>query len=74
MTLIGGLLRAIIYQESHFNPMAESYTGVRGLMQLTMDTAEDVGVMDRVDPLESISGGGAVPGGTLQALQRNSAN
>jgi membrane-bound lytic murein transglycosylase F len=51
------LIAAIIYQESHFNPMAESYTGVRGLMQLTMDTAEDVGVMDRVDPLESISGG-----------------
>lgn len=51
------LVAAIIYQESHFNPLAESYTGVRGLMQLTLDTAEDVGIQDRLDPYKSISGG-----------------
>jgi membrane-bound lytic murein transglycosylase F len=51
------LMAAVIYQESHFNPRAVSYTGVRGLMQLTLDTASDVGVANRLDPEESIVGG-----------------
>jgi membrane-bound lytic murein transglycosylase F len=33
------LIAAVIYQESHFDPHATSYTGVRGLMQVTQDTA-----------------------------------
>ncbi|GAA5316693.1 MAG: membrane-bound lytic murein transglycosylase MltF [Candidatus Pelagadaptatus aseana] len=51
------LLAAISYQESHWNPKARSYTGVRGLMMLTKVTAKEVGVTDRVDPQQSIEGG-----------------
>jgi membrane-bound lytic murein transglycosylase F len=51
------LIAALIYQESHFDPEAISYTGVRGLMQLTLETANDLGVENRNDPIESIGGG-----------------
>ncbi len=50
-------IAALIYQESHFNPNAKSHTGVKGLMQLTLDTAERMGVKNRLDPIESIKGG-----------------
>ncbi len=51
------LIAAMIYQESHFNPKAKSYTGVRGLMQVTLDTAKEVGIESRLDPEQSILGG-----------------
>lgn len=51
------LLASISYQESHWNPNARSFTGVRGLMMLTQQTADHLGVKDRVDPKESIMGG-----------------
>ncbi|GKW14082.1 membrane-bound lytic murein transglycosylase F [Pectobacterium carotovorum subsp. carotovorum] len=51
------LLAAISYQESHWNPLATSPTGVRGLMMLTRNTAESLNVTDRVDPEQSIRGG-----------------
>jgi membrane-bound lytic murein transglycosylase F len=51
------LIAAMVYQESHFNPRARSFTGVRGIMQLTLDTAKDVGIENRLDPEQSISGG-----------------
>lgn len=51
------LLAAIGYQESHWNPRARSPTGVRGLMMLTLPTAEVVGVTNRLDPVQSIHGG-----------------
>src|SRR6185312_14874040 len=44
------LLAAIAYQESQWDPDATSETGVRGLMQLTEDTARALGVADRLDP------------------------
>ena len=44
------LLAAIAYQESQWDPLATSETGVRGLMQLTADTARGLGVIDRLDP------------------------
>lgn len=51
------LLASIAYQESHWDEGAESYTGVKGLMQLTEETAQYVGVTDRTDPWQSIWGG-----------------
>lgn len=50
------LLSAVIFQESRFNPKARSYTGVRGIMQLTLSTADMLGV-DRMDPEDAIMGG-----------------
>jgi len=51
------LLASISYQESHWNPKAKSHTGVRGLMMLTRKTAKLLGVKNRQDPKQSISGG-----------------
>jgi len=53
------LLAAVGYQESHWDTTARSPTGVRGVMMLTLATAEDLGVENRLDPEESIMGGGA---------------
>jgi membrane-bound lytic murein transglycosylase F len=50
-------LAAVSYQESHWDPEATSYTGVRGMMMLTVDTANRLGVEDRLDPKQSILGG-----------------
>jgi membrane-bound lytic murein transglycosylase F len=50
-------LAAMSYQESHWNPEATSPTGVRGLMVLTQDTADAVGVRDRTNPRQSVLGG-----------------
>ncbi|QOY52436.1 membrane-bound lytic murein transglycosylase MltF [Candidatus Sulfurimonas baltica] len=51
------VLAAQSYQESHWNPNAKSFTGVRGLMMLTLSTAKQLGVKNRLDPKESIVGG-----------------
>lgn len=51
------LLAAQGYQESHWNERARSPTGVRGIMMLTLNTAEAMGVEDRLDPKQSIFGG-----------------
>ena len=51
------LLAAISYQESHWNPKAKSFTGVRGLMMLTRHTAKLLNVKNRLDPKQSIVGG-----------------
>ncbi len=51
------LVAAVIYQESHFNPNARSFTNVRGLMQVTSATAEEMGISNRLNPRESIEAG-----------------
>ncbi len=51
------LLAAIGYQESQWNALATSPTGVRGLMMLTGDTADRMGVTNRLDARQSILGG-----------------
>ncbi len=61
-------LAATAYQESHWNPNARSPTGVRGLMMLTLPTAKQVGVENRLDPEESIRGGAKYLNGILQRL------
>jgi membrane-bound lytic murein transglycosylase F len=48
------LLAAIAYQESQWDPDATSETGVRGLMQLTEDTARRLGLDDRLDARLSV--------------------
>jgi membrane-bound lytic murein transglycosylase F len=48
------LLAAVAYQESQWDPLATSETGVRGLMQLTEETARHLGVGDRLDPRQSV--------------------
>ncbi len=50
------MLAAIAYQESHWSNSARSPTGVRGIMQLTTETAKSLGVNDRMDMDESIDG------------------
>ncbi len=51
------LIAAISYQESHWDKDAVSPTGVRGLMMLTQAAAKDLGIEDRLDPVQSILGG-----------------
>ncbi|MCL5059305.1 MAG: membrane-bound lytic murein transglycosylase MltF [Candidatus Thermoplasmatota archaeon] len=51
------LLAAIGYQESQWNAFATSPTGVRGLMMLTGQTADRMGVADRLNARQSILGG-----------------
>ena len=51
------LLAAIAYQESQWDAHAVSPTGVRGIMMLTEDTADHLGVKNRLDARESILGG-----------------
>ena len=51
------LLAAISYQESHWEPHARSYTGVRGMMMLTLITAKQMGIKSRLDAEQSIIGG-----------------
>jgi membrane-bound lytic murein transglycosylase MltF len=51
------LIAAMGYQESHWNPNAISPTGVRGIMMLTLKTAQDLDITNRLDPKNSIYGG-----------------
>lgn len=51
------LLAALAYQESHWDPTAVSPTGVRGIMMLTQNTAQSLGVTNRLDPAAAIDGG-----------------
>jgi len=51
------LLAALAYQESHWDPLATSYTNVRGMMMLTEDTADRLRVTDRLDARQSILAG-----------------
>ncbi|MDB2533903.1 membrane-bound lytic murein transglycosylase MltF [Porticoccaceae bacterium] len=53
------LLAAVAYQESHWNPKAKSPTGVRGLMMLTLGTAKEMKVENRLDAAQSMKGGAA---------------
>ena len=51
------LLAALAYQESNWDPLATSPTGVRGMMMLTEDTADRLRVSNRLDPHQSILAG-----------------
>ena len=51
------LLAAVAYQESKWDNSARSPTGVRGLMQITEQTAQHIGLENRSNAVESIKGG-----------------
>lgn len=51
------LVAAQSYQESHWNPKAKSFTGVRGIMMLTQDTAKTMGLKNRLAAKEGIFAG-----------------
>jgi soluble lytic murein transglycosylase-like protein len=51
------ILLADIWSESNGDPQAESDAGAVGLMQLMPDTAADLGVADRTDPVANVMGG-----------------
>ncbi|KIL41795.1 hypothetical protein SD70_04935 [Gordoniibacillus kamchatkensis] len=51
------LVKAVIHQESSFNPNAVSSAGAKGLMQLMDDTGEGLGVTDPFDPQQNVVAG-----------------
>ncbi len=51
------LLASLIYQESKFDPAAESWSGAFGLMQMMPQTAEQYGVSDSSTPSSQIAAG-----------------
>ena len=51
------LLAAIGYQESKWDPKAQSDDGALGVMMLTSDTAAAMGISDRTNPQQSITAG-----------------
>ena len=65
------LIAAMGYQESHWDPDAVSPTGVRGIMMLTLKTAKDMGIKNRLDPESSIIGGARYYKKTLERIDKN---
>jgi membrane-bound lytic murein transglycosylase F len=51
------LVAAQAYQESHWDPKAKSFTGVRGIMMVTQETAKTMGLKNRLEAKDSIYAG-----------------
>jgi membrane-bound lytic murein transglycosylase F len=65
------LLAAISYQESHWDRFNTSPTNVRGMMMLTEETADKLGVTDRLDARQSILAGARYVGMLKSALPKH---
>lgn len=52
-------LSSLVYQESQFDPNARSWAKAKGLMQLMPATARELGVQNRSNPKQNLSGGTA---------------
>ncbi len=65
------LLAAVAYQESLWDPAAQSPTGVQGIMQLTLETSLQLGIDDRTDPVASIKGGARYLRQIIDALPKD---
>lgn len=68
----GDFIKAIIKQESGFNPKATSKKGAMGLMQLMPATAKSLGVKDAYNPSENIEGGVKLISNLLKTYNNNS--
>ncbi len=55
--LDSAFVKAVIKQESGFQPDVTSHCGAMGLMQLMPATASSMGVKDAYDPEQNIAGG-----------------
>jgi soluble lytic murein transglycosylase-like protein len=51
-----GLLDALVWTESRYDPLAVSHVGAAGLGQLMPATARELGVSNRFDPMMNIDG------------------